>query len=260
MRHQNLTPLVLILAAGTCGGNFQVMKTSGKKPGEKSEPWVEAAKTNKEMGPAAYAQLLAQSPKRAAGEPITVFYYLDDRQVVTEFKKEIPADKHKYLRDAFVKSMSTTLGMLTSGFGTAFDKKQTNGIKFYEMSTEPCAPGATWYETMRDCRREADVFLLMKVELRRDQTTCPDQRGYRVSANYSSAYTQQDFSAEVTFCRQSEEGGTALSESIVPQIDTVIRATLPAAAQAVRLTPGYRYDWWVYRREHKGGSSWGDFD
>jgi hypothetical protein len=68
-------------------------------------------------------------------------------------------------------------------------------------------------------------------------------------------HQRRELAFELDFCRDAEEGAAALGAAIVPVIDVEIRPLLPALAVLELLTPGYRYDWWLYKTDNSGGGS-----
>jgi len=263
MRSATVLLLLAIVCVGCTGALREKTLASRRERAARTAPaWVAIAKKNKELGETAYAQLVAAAPKRAAGEPLTVFYWLDDTQVAAEFLREAPpGTRRSYLGDVHIRSMNTSLGMFERSFALGLATTTIPAMRVFSRGSGGiCAQGPSWYETMRDCRVEADVFLWIKVEITA-QPNCPDGRGYHVTARWTSAYQRQDFGFELDFCRRSDEGAALLAAKILPQIDVDTRPLLPALAEAESITPGIRYDWWLYEVDNKGGgSSFGSFD
>lgn len=212
-----------------------------------------AARRNSELGPGEYERLLAEAPKRSPEEYASIVFCLEYAAVFEVFLREAPpGTRREYLGDVFVQSLGASLDMVTTSVRDGLRNASTPTL--YAGNAVPnCQPGASWYEQVTATHDDADVYLWVRLEPKAMPQCAPSGRGYHVTARWSSAYQRADAVYEADFCRLDAVAGKALAAHVLGEIERTVRPTLPSAAERQRLTPPYRWEWYLTDAELKGG-------
>lgn len=246
---------VVALSSFSCLGALRDFNKQQKRERAeaKAPPWAVAARKNGELGPGEYARLLAEAPKRAPQELLNILFCLEYADLAAVFLREAPAGtRREYLGDAFVQSLGASLNRVTNGMRDGLRAAATPTL--YAGEEVPnCQSGPTWYEQVSATHGDADVYLWVRLELRPMPQCPPSGRGYHVTARWSSAYQRADAVYEADFCRVDTDTGKALAASVFAEVERAVRPTLPSAAERERLTPPYRWEWYLKDAELKGG-------
>jgi hypothetical protein len=245
---------VLLVALAGClvdGTSPPPTTPTAPPPPEVKPDWVARAEANEALGTAAYAQRVAQAPKRAPGDQIRVTMVITGEDII----KLVPEIQEAL--KAHAETNPTPSVVLVGGGGKGLEPD--------------------WYTMMSNKQSAVDVFLFIDMPRSLNDVAlqrCPDvprAHHHTITARWSSAYVRAEYLERSELCKEGSDTRTSnvtidreravtrlveLLAKVSAHIDTTVRQELPASPDVLALTPPYRAHWqWRRSNGSLGGGS-----
>lgn len=253
-----LASILLVSGCGWVGASRQAKTDHAEKKAPES---VRHAKRNHEMGPEAYRARLTAAPKRKPEQRIQVKVVLDLHLVAEEFARHMGVQDQKYMYDKICPEWGTTLGMLLHGCtkGSKAERPQSV-IPQAEYVRGLTKDASDWFDHLIDVQHKGEVYVYLHYTPVVGGELGVGQRGFRISAQWSSTYLREDYSDETLIrVKGDQDKLDELLTRIYKHIDTDVRLELPDLEIAITFTPGHEWVWFELNVANSGSSSW-DFD